>query len=375
MDVAAAHGRVVATALTAPTTHGARAAPGQHRAGGPANVGGTASAITLAPSPAHTAWPTGAHHLPGRGQCSGRSRTVALNALAAINITKQNGTNATTQIEASGDIVTGAVVGLIYDGTSAQIAFTAGGHRGPGKPRGRHAHRGHTCPRSRRDGTSSWAPVSSGTGFDVYVGAGTEATIADDDRIPFADVDATGEPNRYASASALRTYFGAQTAAATTDIHDLYSTELAALAADDRFIVSDESVSGDPTKWTSAATMRAYFGGGIQPARPRRNCANLVNDDDRFLMSAESIANDPNALHHGRRPAHLHAGRDRVRNSDIADAISTFAGSDRLVLMDDSVSGDPNRYITAANASQESVLRRGFDIHDHIGTSGEHRGL
>lgn len=81
-----------------------------------ATVGGTADAITLTPSPAITAYVAGqTFRFIASGANTGAT-TVNISAVGAKNITK-NGTTAL----AAGDIPSGAIVEIVYDGTQFQI--------------------------------------------------------------------------------------------------------------------------------------------------------------------------------------------------------------------------------------------------------------
>ena len=91
-------------------------------------VGGTADAITLTPSPAITAYAAGQEFHFIAGGTNTTAVTVNVSGLGVKNITK----NGTTALGA-GDIVSGQLVRIMYDGTQFQKGTPAsGGLTGPG---------------------------------------------------------------------------------------------------------------------------------------------------------------------------------------------------------------------------------------------------
>ena len=81
-----------------------------------ATVGGTADAITLTPSPAITAYAAGQRFVFIASGANTGATTVNVNSVGSRSITK-NGTTAL----AAGDIPSGALVSIIYDGTRFQL--------------------------------------------------------------------------------------------------------------------------------------------------------------------------------------------------------------------------------------------------------------
>lgn len=75
-------------------------------------VGGTADVITLTPSPAITSYAAGQHFYFIAGGTNTTNVTVNISTLGAKALTK-NGTTALT----AGDIVSGSIVSMVYDGT------------------------------------------------------------------------------------------------------------------------------------------------------------------------------------------------------------------------------------------------------------------
>ena len=124
-------------------------------------VAGTASAITLAPEPAFTSWPTGGLVLFLAEDDIEANATVALNAIAAVNIVRHDGGSATVQVGA-GDIQAGELVALAFDGTAAHIAWTASGGCGPHSSRAG-ARRSVRCQRFSRTARSPSRRVAART--------------------------------------------------------------------------------------------------------------------------------------------------------------------------------------------------------------------
>ena len=83
-----------------------------------ATVAGTADAITLTPSPAITAYAAGQKFaFIASGTNTVTAPTVAVSALASPKTITKNGTTALS----AGDIVSGALTEIIYDGTRFQL--------------------------------------------------------------------------------------------------------------------------------------------------------------------------------------------------------------------------------------------------------------
>jgi len=81
-----------------------------------ATVGGTADVITLTPSPAITAYAAGQRFTFIASGANTTNVTVNVSSVGAVAITK-NGTTAL----AAGDIASGAIVDIVYDGTRFQL--------------------------------------------------------------------------------------------------------------------------------------------------------------------------------------------------------------------------------------------------------------
>ena len=112
----------------------------------------------------------------------------------------------------------------------------------------------------------TWLNIpSAASGFDVHDDLGTELTSPDGaDRIPASDESVTGDPNRYLTLSNLVTWLNTQiTSGGSFDLHDDVGTELTSLSLLDRLIVSDESVTGEPNRYATLSTLRSYLEGSL----------------------------------------------------------------------------------------------------------------
>ena len=241
------------------------------------------------------------------------------------------------------------------------------------------------------------------------------AVLNEEDRMVISDVSETGEPNRYVELEELsdfivdalhvlaalelfsptqqteaRTALGVpagvtlRTAAQTYDLisalldygdlqntptipgafnlHDDVTIGLPQLSimGNERMIVSDENTADDPNRFLTLTNLSDWIGAAI---------AFNLHDDvasgttelesvDRILVSDESVDNDPN------RYATLETLIEYLNNNltfpdggsfDLHEAVSTVAAAisddDRMVLSDESETGEPNRYATIATLS------------------------
>ena len=133
------------------------------------------------------------------------------------------------------------------------------------------------------------------------------------------------------------------------DLHDKVTTELATLAGADRFLVSDESASGQPNKYVTLQTLRDAVQEVFDLHDDVPTELTSLADADRLLISDESVSGDPNRY---ARIDTLRAALRRVLDlhDDVPTELTSLSGSDRMLVSDESASGDPNRY------SQLSVL-------------------
>ena len=115
-------------------------------------VGGTADVITLAPSPAITAYAAGQQFTFLASGSNTTNVTVAISGLAAKAITR----NGTTALIAS-DILSSSMVTIKYDGTQFQILTTDSV--------------------GRKNATNTWAQIQTFTGNNTHTGDETHSGI------------------------------------------------------------------------------------------------------------------------------------------------------------------------------------------------------
>ena len=159
---------------------------------------------------------------------------------------------------------------------------------------------------------------SGGGNFDLWGGVTTSSVPADADRFVIGDASAPGEPNRYVTGSSLRTYAAMTPAELFAVIDDFFvagddvaltvstmnntitinaenipdpfsirvdvGTELsAALADDDRFVVSDTSTADQPNRYLQASTLRDWIA----------SRANIYNQVRRIISAGANIVATP----------------------------------------------------------------------------------
>ena len=85
------------------------------------------------------------------------------------------------------------------------------------------------------------------------------------------------------------------------DVHDDVTTQLTTIADADRFVLSDESSGGDAQKYVRADTLKTYAQGGLSTDAATFDLHDDVSDEmttpasaDRLVVSDESVASDPN---------------------------------------------------------------------------------
>ena len=200
-------------------------------------------------------------------------------------------------------------------------------------------------------------PAALVPSFDLHDDVTTSATIADSDRILFSDEDVSGDPMRYTTFSAFKTALNIPDAATPFDIYDDVTTS-ATIAGSDRIPFADDSVSGDPMRYTTFTNFKAAL--NIPAAATGFDlhddvtASATITGADRILFSDEGTAGDPNrytTFTNFKTALAIPTATAFDLHDDVTTALTTLAGADRFVVSDESVSGDPNRYITGTNVS------------------------
>ncbi len=253
---------------------------------------------------------------------------------------------------------------------------------------------------------------AAATGFDIHDDLDTELTSPDQaDRIPISDESVSGDPNRYIPLSRLRTWLqnnfslaasritgtlavgripslaaskitGLATvatsgdyddlsnkpnipAAATGfDIHDDLDTELTSPDQADRIPISDESVSGDPNRYIPLSRLRTWLQNNFSLAASRITGTLAVGRIPSLAASKitglatvatsgdyDDLSNKPNI------PA---AATGFDIHDDLDTELTSPDQADRIPISDESVSGDPNRYIPLSRL--RTFVRSGFTV-------------
>ena len=101
------------------------------------------------------------------------------------------------------------------------------------------------------DGGTSDVTISS---FDLHRDVPTQFTIiSDSDRFVFSDENMTGDPMRYISSLDL-----------FNSLRDIVDSNITTtLQTDDRMYITDENVSGDPMRYVELGDLQTFFGSGV----------------------------------------------------------------------------------------------------------------
>ena len=187
-------------------------------------------------------------------------------------------------------------------------------------------------------------PASVGS-FDLWEDVTTASSaIADDDRFVIGDNSIDGDPNRYVTGATLKSY-------TAFDLHDDVTTVLntsADLHNDDRILLSDESATGDPNAYTDLAVLKRWMVDAFDIHDGVTTEMTAPASADRLAISDEGTSGDPmRYITLSRLRTWLDIPFDL--HDDVTTALTTLANDDRFVVSDESTSGDPNRYITAQN--------------------------
>ena len=167
--------------------------------------------------------------------------------------------------------------------------------------------------------------ADQGSAFDIHGDVLTAATITDADHLVFSDESVTGEPMRYTSAGNLAIYLNGviqltasqitSGAFLTARIPDLSATKITTGT------FHQQRVPGLPASRISSGMLgRDRLGAGID----------ILGDVTKYLRGDSTWAVPPSTF-------------------DIHDGVTTLAtpaNSDRLVFSDENVTGDPMRYAT-----------------------------
>lgn len=197
-------------------------------------------------------------------------------------------------------------------------------------------------------------PASVGS-FDLYADVTTEVvTIATDDRFVISDISIGGEPNRYIELANLKT-------AVQFDLRDDVTSETTSLAISDRFLVSDVSLSGSPNHYVTASTARSFFGAGYDIHDHSTTQLTTLNSLDRMAITDESVSGDP--------MRYLTLGQIRTfvadpfdLHDDVSDNLTTISTADRMLISDEGSSGDPQRYVNVSQLDARFGGNLGSDI-------------
>ena len=178
--------------------------------------------------------------------------------------------------------------------------------------------------------------------FDLWPDVPLEASaISGSDRFVVGDDSETGDPNRYVTASTLKSYVAA-TPASSFDIHDDV-TIVETIVDADRLIFSDESAGGDPMRYTTASALADYMQTEVQ-----LNTSRLTAGTVATQRLGSGTADSTTYLRGDRTWAAVAGGSDSF---DIHDDLSSaaIAAADRIPFSDESSGGDPMRYTTASD--------------------------
>ncbi len=205
--------------------------------------------------------------------------------------------------------------------------------------------------------------------FDLHDDVTTQlTTLNNSDRMLISDESVSGDPNRYVTLATLKTFV-----ADPFDLHDDVSTVAAALADEDRMLISDESESGDPNRYVTLASLKTFFTAGLSSGGGNfdlhddvTTVIQALHNDDRMLISDESLVGDPNR--------YVALGALKLffsfdLHDDVTTQLTTLHNDDRMVVSDESASRDPNRYVTLSTLKTFITAGlKNFDLHDDVTT-------
>ena len=194
------------------------------------------------------------------------------------------------------------------------------------------------------------------TPFDLHDDVTTSATIAGSDRILFSDEGVSGDPMRYTTFTNFKAALNIPSAATGFDLHDDVGTQLTSLADTDRFVVSDESASGDPNRYITGVNVASYVRGKIVAADIPNLAASKITTGTMAAARLPTIAvakggTGATTAAAARSNLGISASSAFDLHDDVTTALTTLADADRFVVSDENVSGDPMRYITGTTLS------------------------
>ena len=149
------------------------------------------------------------------------------------------------------------------------------------------------------------------------------------------------------------------------DLHEDITNEIVSLMGADRLIVSDEDQTGQPNKWLSLTKLKTWLQGVLKLGTARITSG--VFDSARLSGTGAAT---------GRVLTKTSATQtwQQIPLFDLHDDISTEmtapAGADRLAISDESINGDPNRWLSLTRLKTwlQSVLSFPFGLHDDVST-------
>ena len=154
--------------------------------------------------------------------------------------------------------------------------------------------------------------------------------------------DSAAEALSSASAAASSAAAAASSVAsivnAIFDLHDNVGTEMTAPADADRLVASDESVSGDPNRWLSFIRLATYVNNKTTAERGRIPAINPGNNKVWKTSNSGTPGWRDDAAGVAATAFDLH--------DNVGTEMTVLADADRLVTSDESVSGDPNRWLS-----------------------------
>ena len=199
-------------------------------------------------------------------------------------------------------------------------------------------------------------------------------SIDSTDRIPFSDENVSGDPDKSITFANFKSALNIPSAALGFHLHNNVSSALSSgqIANDDRLLISDVSVTGEPNKYISAGGLQNYI-------------MNEMTASDIPDLSASQIPNlnaskiNAGTLNVARIPdlnaSKINAGTlDAARIPNLIHDLSleSIDSTDRIPFSDENVSGDPDKSITFANfksALNIPSAALGFHLHNNVSSA------